>query len=388
MEREQLHRLIDEKKWTLILHEFDRVLSNKDFSDDDLILSTFEKIDREYREKNAQRYYFDLWKIALRSGKIKLAKSYADFILDYLIEYKRIPALKQMITELKDHGLFKSDKKFQIVEVILGKIVPDHLDETDSHEYHPEIWKNQRDALRDYLLSKDSWELDEWKLAYEFILKFHFDKELFIFLTEKTAELKKNESQKKFLDFLNDKKINTDKFTKTSKPSSKEKLINLSTDYDQLAMDVISGAIEPSITEQKRIIFSIDTLSDEEILDKGKEMIIAFGLLGMDQVVVKLSERVIGLTNEVKERASIFFMKAQALYNKGDFYKVVDLVDDVLLREALVDEEVLAFDYIKAESLFKLRKFKQAKEIYEKIKKKNPHYRLVKERLKNFDEIK
>lgn len=388
MELQQLHRLIDEKKWTLILRELDHAISNNDFADDDLILSTFEKIDRKYREQNAQRYYFDLWKIAYRNGKIKLAKSYAEFILDYLIEYKRVPAIKKLVSEFKEYGLLKNNKKFQIAEVITGKLIPDYLEEFESHEYHPELWKNHRFALKSYLVTKEDWELEEWKLAYEYILKFHFDKDLFLHLTEKTIAMKKTESTGKFLDFLGKKDINTGHFSETKKAAIKEKEIALNTDYDQLAMDVMSGALEPSITEQKRILVSIQSLSDEEILQKGKDMIIAFGLLGMDQVVVNLCGRIIPLITEVKERASLLFMQAQSLFNSSDYYKVIELVDDTFSKEALVPDEAMAFDYIKAESFLKLKKMKQAKEIYTKIKKQNPHYRLVGERLRSFDEIK
>lgn len=388
MEIEHLHRLIDEKKWTLILHELDHVISKKDSSDDDLILSTFEKIDRKYREQNAQRYYFDLWKIAYRNGKIKLAKAYAEFILDYLIEYKRVPAIKVLINEFQEYGLFKPNKKFKISEVILGRATLVDTDEYEIYEYHPELWKNQKAFLKNYLTTKENWELEDWKLAYEYILKFYYEKDLFIQLTQKANSMKKHESHIKFEKFISEKGVKLEAPAAVKSTKVKEKDIVLSTDYDQLAMDVMSGVLEPSITEQKRILVSIQDLTNEEIQQKGKDMIIAFGLLGMDQVVVSLCERAIPLISDVKERASLIFMQAQSLFNKGDFYKVIDLVNDTFSREALVPEEAIAFDYIQAESFLRLKKINQAKEIYIRIKKQNPNYRLVGERLRSFDEIK
>lgn len=388
MEIEHLHRLIDEKKWTLILHELDHIISKKDSSDDNLILSTFEKIDRKYREQNAQRYYFDLWKIAYRKGKIKLAKAYAEFILDYLIEYKRVPAIKILINEFQEYGLFKPNKRFHISDVILGKSTLNDTDEFEIYEYHPELWKNQKTFLRNYLTTREDWELEDWKLAYEYILKFYYDKDLFIQLTHQAALMRKHESHAIFEKFISEKGVKLTVPAVSRPTKAKEKDIVLSADYDQLAMDVMSGAIEPSITEQKRILISIQDLTNEEIQQKGKDMIIAFGLLGMDQVVVSLCERAIPLTTDVKERASLIFMQAQSLFNKGDFYKVIDLVDDTFSREALVPEEAMAFDYIQAESFLRLKKISRAKEIYIRIKKQNPNYRLVGERLRSFDEIK
>lgn len=388
MEIEHLHRLIDEKKWTLILHELDHVISKKDSSDDDLILSTFEKIDRKYREQNAQRYYFDLWKIAYRNGKIKLAKAYAEFILDYLIEYKRVPAIKVLINEFQEYGLFKPNKKFKISEVILGRATLVDTDEYEIYEYHPELWKNQKTFLKNYLTTKENWELEDWKLAYEYILKFYYEKDLFIQLTQKANSMKKHESHVKFEKFISEKGVKLEAPAAVKSTKVKEKDIVLSTDYDQLAMDVMSGVLEPSITEQKRILVSIQDLTNDEIQQKGKDMIIAFGLLGMDQVVVSLCERAVPLISDVKERASLIFMQAQSLFNKGDFYKVIDLVNDTFSREALVPEEAIAFDYIQAESFLRLKKINQAKEIYIRIKKQNPNYRLVGERLRSFDEIK
>ncbi len=390
LEISNLHQLIDEKKWTLIFHELDLMLSQKEsFEDCESLISIFESIDQDFREEHAQKYYFEMWKVAFSAGKLKLAKSYAEFVLDYLIELKRVPAIKKMISDLSEIGLMKSHKKFQNVDIILGKKGTISLEDSDCFESHPEMWKDSKNALRQYLSMNTEWTIENWKLAYEYVLKFYYDKELFLLLAEKSAEMKKTEHKKKFVTFLNGKKVNIESLEdKKTSSTSQKKDSSLNIDYDQLAMDVMSGAIEPSITEQKKILISIQELSDEELLSKGKDMIVAFGLLGMDKVVVKLCEKVIPMITAVDQRAGIQFMLAQSLYNNGEFHKVIDIVDDTFGEEPLLPEEMLAFNYLKAESYFKLKKYKAAKELFLGIKKFNPHYRLVGERLRNIEEIK
>ena len=389
MDIEQLHRLVGEKKWTLVLHELDLKISERTSSDDnESIIWIFENLDDEYRDEYAKRFYSVMWKIAFESGKIKLAKKYVDVHLNNLIEYKRVPALKKLMTELSAVGLLNTHKKFPMIQTILGKKGQFSLEDSDSFEHHPEMWKNSKNILKNYLLEESEWKLEHWKLAYEYVLKFYYDKDLFLLLAERSRNLKKDKHTENILAFLREKKVDLKSFEVKSSPKSVASKNELHVDYDQLAMDVISGVKEPSITEQKRILVSIQNLDDVELLDKGKDMIVAFGLLGMDKVVVRLCERVIPLIKEVKLRAGIQFMLAQALFNNNEFYKVCDLIDDTFETEPLLPDEVLAFNYLKAESLLKLKKYKVAKDLFVSIKKHNPHYRLVGERLKELEELK
>lgn len=390
LEIEQLHRLIDEKKWTLVLRELDLKISQRSSSEDnESIIWIFENLDDEYRLDHAQRFYSSMWKIAFESGKIKLAKKYVEALLDYLIEYKRVPALKKLMMELSEAGFIKVHKKFPMLETILGRKGHFSLEDSSGFEHHPEMWKNSKNILKNYLLEDQEWTLSHWRLAYEYVLKFYYDKELFLLLAEKARKLKKDSHSENIMVFLRGKKVDLKSFeVKSPERLSANKNDSLHVDYDQLAMDVISGVKEPSITEQKRILVSIQNLDDAELLDKGKDMIVAFGLLGMDKVVVRLCERVIPLIKEVKLRAGIQFMLAQALFNNNEFYKVCDLIDDTFETEPLLPDEVLAFNYLKAESLFKLKKYKLAKELFVAIKKHNPHYRLVGERLRELEEFK
>jgi len=76
-------------------------------------------------------------------------------------------------------------------------------------------------------------------------------------------------------------------------------------------MNLLTGAIEPNKEEQRRVINSLKYISDEELLAKGQEMIVAFELLGMEEVVISLCERLAKALTEVKQRASVFFVWAK-----------------------------------------------------------------------------
>lgn len=393
LENDLIHRLIGEKKWAGVLREMDQLLMlPPNLEVQESLISFFESIDPDYRLVHAQRYYIHLWKVAFNIGKIRLAKSYAIKALDYLVEFKRIPQIKKIIEEFKHFGILKNNKKFDYPDFILGKKNCEPFSASEDWSFleaHPETWKDSKEMLKQFLIGESEWGSIHWKLAYEYILKFHFDRDLFMILTEKSVELKKEKHKAHFLELLQKKKISVERFQKIKTIAhevKEEKPLHL--DYDQVAMDVMSGTVEPSITEQRKILLSIATLTDEEILKKGKDMIVAFGLLGMDKVVVNLCEKLIPLLENTHERASTQFMMAQSLYNSGSFYKSIDLIDDTFRKEPLLKEEQLAFSYLKAESFMKLKKFKKAKELFLEIKKQHPSYRLVSERLRDIETIK
>lgn len=351
------------------------------------ILNQFESIDEGVRDQHAAKLYMQMWKVALKAGKLSLANLYAKKSLRYLIEYKRIPQIKFFIQALHEAGLFKKDTEEYLIieEILLGKrnkITSLELNHIELFLSHPEHWKNSPEFLKQYLLIEAEWNQDLWKLCYEFILINHFDKEIFKSLLERARESGNKEYEKKFLELLASKNIKVSSFRATENKDHSVVSEKLNIDYDQIAMELLSGAKEPNDEEQRRVINSLKYISEEELAAKGQEMIVAFELLGMEQVVLSLCESMMKTLVDVKQRASTFYLWAQALFNTNEFYKTIDLIDEVLHAEPLYGEERLAFLYVKAEACLKLKKIKMAKEIYTEIKKQNPHYRLVGERLK------
>ncbi|MDD4976031.1 MAG: hypothetical protein PHY93_16875 [Bacteriovorax sp.] len=380
-----------QQKWVSILSELERSVSILETVEDcKNLLNRFESIDEDYRDHEAPRSYMLMWKVAFRSGKLSLANSYAKKFLQYLIDYKRIPQIRFFINSLQEAGLFKKNlEEYAVIEeILLGKrkkITQAELKHIEIFIVHPEHWKHSPEFLQQYLLLDEDWTLEQWKLCYEFILMNHFDKEIFTSLLGKANELNKKSIEKKFLEIFEKKKIKVRSHKAQEIKVHKAVSENLNLDYDQVAMDLLSGVKEPNSEEQGRVLNSLKFIPEDELKSRGQEMIIAFELLGMEKVVLTLCDKMVGILTDAKERASTYYVWAQALSNNGDFYKSIDLIDDVIRKEPLTCAERLAFLYLKAEACLKLKKIKMAKELYLEIKRQNPHYRLVGERLKTIE---
>ncbi|MGZ3788369.1 MAG: CDC27 family protein [Bacteriovorax sp.] len=377
------------KKWVAVLSEIERTIPLiKTDEDAKNILDRFLSFEEYVSDHGFSHLYLSMWNIALRLGKIKLANHCAQKALLYLIELKRVPGIKDFLHSLHAAGLFKkkAEEYLSKVDVLLGKKT-NVIQQIDKETFgimedHPEHWKDSPVFLKQYLLLDEEWSIDQWKLCYEFILLNNFDKDLFQALMEKAKVYGNQKAEQDFLELFQAKMIRVRSPSLTQKAKNvvgKEKLI---LDYDEVAMELLSGAITPSDEEQKRVIHSLKFISEEDLRERGQDMIVAFELLGMERVVLTLCERMLELLQDVKQRASTYYIWGQALNNNGDYYKAIDLIDEVLKKEPLYDEEQLAFLYLKAEACLKLKKIKMAKEIYTTIKKHNPHYRMVKERLK------
>ncbi len=381
-------------KWSSTLSEIERMIPILESDEDSrILLDRFESIDEHYRDQNFSQLYLSLWKVALKIGKLNLANLYAKKSLQYLISFKRIPQIKIFIQSLHDAGIFKKNTEEFLIqrEILLGKknnLTKNHFTYIDLMEDHPEHWKEFSEFLKQYLLLESEWTAEQWKFCYEYILTNHYDKEIFLSLLEKTHELNKVAAQKKFMNFLSAKKVRIKNIELNASPMPEQKKENLHMDYDQLAMELLSGNIEPTDEEQRRVLNSLKFIPAEDLKSKGQDMVVAFELLGMEQVVLNLCEQLVKIFDDVKQKASIYYVWAQALNNKGDYFKTIDLVDEVLQKEPLYEEERLAFLYLKAEASLKLKKIKMAKALYLEIKKHNPHYRLVSERLKAIETIK
>lgn len=381
----------EQKNWAKFLSEIERSVSIPDSIEDcKNLLDRFNSIDEDYRDNAAPRIYQWMWKVALRSGKLSLANSYAKKFLQYLVDYKRIPQLKIFIDTIHEAGLLKkTSAEYNLIEeLLLGKrkkITASDLRHLDFLVEHPEHWKQFPDFLKQYLLFDDDWSLDKWKLCYEYVLKQHFDKEIFIVLLGKAGELEKRQAEQKFIELLQVKKIKIPSKKTSEVKSYASTPENLNLDYDQIAMDLLSGQKEPNDEEQRRVLNSLKYISEPDLMAKGQEMIVAFELLGMEQVVRTLCGKLVKILSTVKEKAGVYYVWAHSLCNSGEFYQAIDLIDEVLQREPLIKEEQLAFKYLKAEACLKLKKIKMAKELFLEIKKENPHYRLVGERLKTIE---
>jgi hypothetical protein len=345
-------------------------------------------VEENYRDRYFSHLNFTFWKLALQVGKLNDAKILAEKSLKYLIEYKRIPQLDLLLRSLEEVGLLKNklsnyQRKRDVLKGIRRDTFEFFSDDFEQLTDHPEHWKIYPEFVSNYLILDEEWSLKEWKLCYEFILKYHYEKALFLLLAEKAGELGKLEAQNFFIEFLKEKKIH---FKKRESKLEKNKVFKndqlLIIDYDQVAMDLLSGLTGPTDEEQNRVLNSLKFIPTEELLSRGQDMVVAFELLGMERVVLSLCEQITKISKDEKIIIGTYYVWGQALINLENYFKVVELADQVLEERPVYGEERLAFLYLKAEAYFKLKKMILAKELYLEIKKENPHYRLLRERLK------
>lgn len=382
----------ENKKAAKLLSELERTLPIlEEAVDISVCLERFMSVNEKYRDQYFPHLYLSLWKLALKIGKLSIAKLFAEKSLNYLVEYKKIPQLNHLLRSLEGSGLLKEKliiytKKKDILLGIKPNSIEFYKDEIDLMMNHPEYWKMYPSFISNYLTLEREWTIDQWKLCYEYILMAQFDKELFLLLMDKALELNKPKMQEKFIELLRDKKI---KFKKAEISSRKNKLRvekeKLIIDYDQVAMDLLSGTIGPTEEEQRRVLNSLKFISEEELLTRGLDMVVAFELLGMEQVVVSLCEQLTKRSKEIKTLIGVYYVWAQALVNMERYFKLIELVDEVLDNQPLYGDERLAFIYLKAEACLKLKRVKMARKLYLEIKTQNPHYRSVRERLKSIE---
>lgn len=385
MSLEHINQLLKNKDWATVAHSLEESINSD--SDPRLIIDLFEKIPLSYREENCFHIFLKLWQPALSAGKLKLARDYAQLIIFHLIRLKRFPYLAELIQEFKKNGLTKLKFPEEEIEIIRGIYPVDKLQPSESWDLvslHPEKWKESRSFLKNYLMQSDEWQADQWKLAYEYILNFHFDLDILFLISQKASDLKKTEHVHKFEKYFSSNGLGSGllsqkKFTEaTAAPVNSTHF-----DYDELALHVMSGELEPSRDEQRKVLITLKDIEDSELLVKGKDMIVAFSLLGMEEVVLYLCRRTIPLLQDLKSKISLHYTCAQTLFDRGNYHSLIDYVDDMTEKEPLLKEERIAFDYLKAEALFKLKRYKQAGNIFAQIKKFNPYFRLVSQRLRD-----
>lgn len=375
------------KKWSEELSEIESVLNSVEDFDAKIVLDRFESIDEDFRDQNFSYLYLKFWKLAKASGRLTLANIYAKKSLDHLLLVKRIPTIKKLLQELQQEGIFKkqSFEYLRKCEILLGKkgdFRNKEMKYFDLMDDHPEHWKEYPEFLKQYLLVVGEWNIKEWKLCYEYILNNRFDKDVLYILMEKAFERGEVDLVFKFEKLFAAKKVRIRKLISSQAPEVFLAPEKLHVDYDQVAMELLSGEKSPNDDEQRRVLNSLKFLTGDELRSKGIDMIVAFELLGMEKVVLTLCDQVIQHTEDIKERASIFYIRAQALSNSGEYFTVIDLIDELLANEPFYEEERMAFLYLKAEACLKVKKIKMAREIFGIIKKFNSHYRMVGERLK------
>ncbi len=112
-----------------------------------------------------------------------------------------------------------------------------------------------------------------------------------------------------------------------------------------------------------------------------EDMVVGFNLINLPVVALEIIERVDKRRLSDREKVNLDYLKVETLIAAERFFEARDLVEDVLAQVPLVKEERLAFQYLRAESYWKLQKYDIAHKLFNDIAKRYPNYRLTNQRL-------
>lgn len=382
MDHSKIQTLIKDQNWSelaaFVESEFNK--SDSEFQESEL-LQFFCEIDEEFREKNLIGLYPKTWKIAFSLGQIKIARKLVSSLLEHLINNKRQNQLKILHGEIQNLLSKKAQAPFEMLEIYSGFKKITNEDDYEFVQLHPEQWKHNKEAYKNHLMYEANWDIEGLKLIYEYIIRFHFDKEILMYLAEKNLEIDNastSDFNKNFIKLFKSKKIETYHLENYKKKEiAKEKIDNKT--LDLMALNLFSK--QELITDEESVITYLKFLSEDELKEKGQDMIVSFSFLSMSKVVRYLCEELLKISKEMKERVSLHYAIAQSLYDCENYYKSIDVAFDVMEEEVLLENEKIAFKYLIAECYLALDRKDKAKVMYKEVMKSNPHYRLVKERL-------
>jgi hypothetical protein len=366
---------LDEKNWSALSHELILFMKDENSSDNFDLIDFIENIDQDFF-KFDHKINLEISKYLNKIGKIKLAEKYAKNYLQHLIIKKKYFTINHILIDFQEMGILKKElsKYHKAPQIFLGdkeayKIAYEDLLIQD---WHIDYWETPLELLKTKILNIKRWDKEKVKLTYEFILKYQYDYEIF---SELYTLIKKDKKVLKiFLQLSKNKK-----FFYEELPSSTDLNYDseLKIDYDQVAFEIISGKKEIDIHEENKIIKSLSLMDEKELLSKGNDLVIAFRLLEMNTVVIYLCEKLLNTEIEIKQRTSLLFIKFQSLIDQQEEYKAIDLIDLTLNELVLIQDETIAFLYLKAMAYFKLQKDKSAELIIKEIKKIKPSFSIV-----------
>ncbi len=388
MELTNLQNFVAEKKWHLATQCLQEIFKKQQTEiDQQILLKEILSIDQKYLKSQVPDLLNHCWKIAYNFGKIKVAKDYIITYLNFLIENKRVPALENLEKEIASRGLQKKFINISLeVDQILGRKKA-IIDWENYHELHPEYDKNNKKNLINYLTEQSIWTSSDWKLCYEFILRHAYDESLFI----KMLSLLNEEKKSKLLNEYNklcEQNKNYHAFKETKKINKTEDHIKRENSLSQVAYDYMVNPQPVSESEQSKVLVSIMQMTNEELNERGLELMTSFGLLGLDRVITVLGNKLLNIIDDAKKRATILYTIAQTLFETTRYYDCIDVCNDAIENEPLVEDEAIAFEYLRAESYLFLGNKERAVGIYFNIKKKKANYRLVNERLRAIETVK
>ena len=126
---------------------------------------------------------------------------------------------------------------------------------------------------------------------------------------------------------------------------------------------------------------------DETIFIRNK-MDLVVALMGMDlySAALKCLERNIPSDEDLNQKMNYLNLKIQLLKESGKMHDALDVCQEVIAKYPLTNEEKINFVYMEGELSRLMKKKQQAVAAYQWVDMIEPGYRLVKQRLKEFEQ--
>lgn len=362
---DKISNLIETKNFDQINKILEKTIQQENLDEFFLLIKFFLKLDDGLYYINLNNLILS-WKILITHGKIKFSFKIADQILEKLVVNKRIIFLEKFLEELIPTSYPK--KKIQHIrekiKMIKG-ISPNEINEVDFdfiNDFHEEFWFGKKNHLKTEIQNLKKWDVEKIKKIYEYILIYGYDEEVIL---EMLPVISKSEQYKRqYLNFLSKQNLTIP----TIVNHSNDEIQNLKKDYDQLALQLISGQKTNLDRDERNTIISIKLMSEEDFKLVAKEYLIAFRMLGMIEVVKYIVQRIIVLEFDLKTKIEATFTLVDALVENQMYESAIIEIDKAILNLNLIPEEKIAFLKLKMNSCKKLSQVSLVKQIEQEIK--------------------
>jgi tetratricopeptide (TPR) repeat protein len=128
-------------------------------------------------------------------------------------------------------------------------------------------------------------------------------------------------------------------------------------------------------------------LLEESVFDKNKsDLVVALMEMGLYKAALKCLERNVPNDSDVREKMNYFNLKIQLLKESGKIHEALDVCQETIANYPLTNEEKINFVYQEGELARKMKKNAQAVAAYKWVDMIHPGYRLVRQRLREFEQ--
>ena len=154
--------------------------------------------------------------------------------------------------------------------------------------------------------------------------------------------------------------------------------------------------------QERYFLLYLKYLEPEEVLPIYRDLIYAWRSLGMARPGLALLEKIQQWREEQKQKnPSVFvtqddlrlmavqiqdiYLQAILLGDIGDYYPAIDLLEGQIKFAPLQKDEMVCFCYLLGEYYTALGRFKEARQLFQRVYHLNKHYRLVQLRMKELE---